>query len=277
MAEKRQFCLNRIACPRLELPEFLLLAAETGCLRVELRNDLPGRGIIDGLDPDRVRGLAEDLGVEIVAVNALQRFNLAPLLPRLLAELKSLAALCGRIGCGGIVLCPNNDGADHRDARQSYDDTVAALRAFAPLLEAEGLTGYIEPLGFPESSLCSLVTVMEAIHDTGCGGYKALHDTFHHYLGPDSGEMLADSYDIACTGLVHVSGVEAPLPPQAFRDEHRVLPGPGDRLQSRRQLELLDGLGYAGPVSLEPFSAAVQALEPPALKTALASAFAYLG
>lgn len=277
MAEKKKWGLNRIVCPGLELPDFFRLAAALGCPRVELRNDLPGRGIIDNLEPAGVRELAAKLNMEIIAVNALQKFNLAPLLPRLLEELDSLIALCTGIGCAGIVLCPNNDGADNRDARQSYADTVAALKAFAPRLADSGLTGYIEPLGFPESSLCSLLTAMEAIQDAGCFNYKTLHDTFHHHIGPDSPEMLENSYDIAFTGLVHVSGVEEDIPAEKFRDRHRVLPGPGDRSRSRRQLELLAGLGYSGPVSLEPFAAAVQDLKPAALKAALAAAFEYLG
>lgn len=43
---------------------------------VELRNDLPGGAVLDGLSASRVRALAEAYGIRILTINAIQRFNL---------------------------------------------------------------------------------------------------------------------------------------------------------------------------------------------------------
>ena len=47
MISKSDFSLNRIILPDLDLEEFLKLTSEMGLNKVELRNDLPGAGIID--------------------------------------------------------------------------------------------------------------------------------------------------------------------------------------------------------------------------------------
>jgi 2-keto-myo-inositol isomerase len=101
---------------------------------------------------------------------------------------------------------------------------------------------------------------MEMIEESGYGGYRIVHDTFHYKLGRDTEEILARRYDISYTGLVHVSGVEAEVPVGQYRDAHRGLVGPDDRLGSREQVRSLIRLGYSGDISFEPFSEAVQNL-----------------
>ena len=67
--------LNRITMPSLPLPEFLIAAKRMGFKAVEVRNDLPDPRILDGIDPTEVRKLCDELGLEIITINALQRFN----------------------------------------------------------------------------------------------------------------------------------------------------------------------------------------------------------
>jgi len=120
------------------------------------------------------------------------------------------------------------------------------------------------------------VRAMQIIRETGCSRYQVVHDTFHHHLGPDSPARLQENYDIAYTGLVHVSGVETDKPKKQYRDEHRALVGPRDRLNSREQVQLLLQLGYTGDISYEPFSEEIQNLPLDRLKSDLEASLQYL-
>lgn len=261
MLEASRIALNRIAVPRAGIGEFFVLASDLGLGKVELRNDLPGGKIVDGLEPARVRDLAARHRVRILTINALQKFNLPSHLADAARELEDLLALAGAIGCGAVVLCPNNDRADARTEAQSLRDTTAALKALRPRFEAAGILGYVEPLGFPESSLRSLLAASRAVEDSGASCYRLVYDTFHHHLGPDTAADLARGLDVRLVGLVHASGVEAAVDKGALRDGHRVLVTARDRVDNVGQLARLAARGYAGDVSLEPFSGEVQDLD----------------
>ena len=114
-----------------------------------------------------------------------------------------------RYDCPAIVLCPNNDTKDTRDPETRLSETVAALTAFGPSFTRRGILGYVEPLGFAECSLPSIVTAVTAITRSGHSCYRVVYDTFHHYLGPDTEKEIGTSYDVSHTGLIHVSGVES--------------------------------------------------------------------
>jgi 2-keto-myo-inositol isomerase len=271
-----RFALNRIICPDLDLEAFFKLTSDAGLKKVELRNDLPGKGVIDKLSPAQAGELVDQHGIEIITINALQKFNLGSMRSRLLEELQQIIELAKSINCRAVVLCPNNDKSDGRDHDQIREETLENLKSFAPLFEDSGLTGLVEPLGFPESSLPSLISAMDIIRETGCSRYKVVHDTFHHHLGPDSTARLQKEFDITYTGLVHVSGVETDQPKEVYRDEHRVLVGSKDRLNSREQVQLLLRLGYTGDISYEPFSEAIQNLPADKIKSDLEASLRYL-
>jgi 2-keto-myo-inositol isomerase len=261
MLEKARIALNRIVYPIVGIEEFFALTAELGLSKVELRNDLAGGKIIDGLQPDQVRKLAAKHRIQILTINALQKFNLPSNLDKATQELKDLIGLARSIGCHAIVLCPNNDTADTRSAEQSLRDTVAALKAFRSQFEESGILGYVEPLGFPESSLKSVLTASQAIREAGSKSYRMVYDTFHHYLGPDQAADIEKKLDVSLVGLVHASGVEADLGKGAMKDAHRVLLTASDRMGNVEQITRLLARGYAGDVSLEPFSAEIQRLD----------------
>lgn len=88
-------------------------------------------------------------------------------------------------GAKALVMCPLNDGT-----AVSFDDLVAALKAMKPILEERGLTGLVEPLGFPVSSLrtkAEAIKAIKAINAAGCGDvYRLVHDTFHHHLAGET-------------------------------------------------------------------------------------------
>jgi 2-keto-myo-inositol isomerase len=276
MIDIRRFALNRITCPALSLEEFFRLAADLGLSKVELRNDLPGGRITDDMKPAQAAALAEKHGVRIITVNALQKFNLASAKARLSEELEALLDTVAALRCPAVVLCPNNDTKDTRDAPTRLSETVAALSAFGPSFTRRGIVGLVEPLGFAECSLPSLVTAVTAITRSGQGCYRVVYDTFHHFLGPETEKEIGTAYDVSHTGLIHVSGVESPIAKERYRDEHRVLPGASDRTFCREQIARHVRLGYTGDISLEPFAPEVQKLPRPKLSDALRASLEYL-
>jgi 2-keto-myo-inositol isomerase len=266
---KNRVGLNRVIAPALSLADFYGLASSLGIGKVELRNDLGGTDPIDGLRPAEASRLAADHGVEVISINALQKFNLAAVRQRATAELEALLELASAIGCKAVVMCPNNDSADDRSPAQRLAETVDSLAAFGPLFRDAGVLGYLEPLGFRISSLASLVAAQEAIGKSAQACYRVVYDTFHHHIGPDDASVLGAGYDIATTGLVHISGVQSGIARDAYRDEHRVLVGPGDKMRSKEQMAALDRLGYRGNFSFEAFSPAIQKLPEADLLAAL--------
>jgi len=276
MVERSKFSLNRIIYPDLNLEDFFKFTADLGLNKVELRNDLPKKGVIDTYSPEEIKDLLKKYGIEILTINALQKFNLGAVLPQAIKELKELINLSLSIGCKAIVLCPNNEVNDRRDSKEIFKETVGALKSFAPLFEESNLLGYVEPLGFKESSLSSLVTAMNAIKEVGCPNYKVVHDTFHHYIGPDTFDTIENKYNLSYTGLVHISGVESVIPTEQYRDNHRILVSAQDRLKSKEQIELLLKLGYNGDISLEPFAKEVQKMEIEEIKSAIDKSIGYI-
>jgi 2-keto-myo-inositol isomerase len=269
MIARSKISLNRILLPGLSLEEFFKLSADLRLNKIELRNDLPRAGIIAPYSPEQVKGLSEKYNIKILTINALQKFNLGAVLPEILQELKELIRLSIAINCEAIVLVPTNDAHDKRDSDVIMQETLVALKALGPLFEDHGIWGYVEPLGFAECSLRSKVSALQAIQESGCSNYKIVHDTFHHYLGPDSDDTLKNDCDISYTGLVHVSGVESHIPSNQYKDDHRILITDGDRLKNLEQLELLINLGYKGDISFEPFAKDVQEMEIEALEAAI--------
>ena len=276
MIKRSKISLNRIIYPKLKLEDFLKFVKDLDLNKIELRNDLPGGKIIDGYTPGQLKELSKKYGVEILTINALQKFNLSAILPETIKEMKKLINLSLSIDCKAIVLCPNNDVNDKRNSGEIFKETVKALKSFGPLFQDSGMQGYLEPLGFEECSLRSIVTAMKAIQESGFPAYKIVHDTFHHHLGPDTFDTIKNDYDISYTGLVHISGVESNVPVEEYRDNHRVLVTAQDKLQTKEQIELLLKLGYTGNISFEPFSQKVQEMEIEKIKSAINNSIEYI-
>ncbi len=245
-----RFAINHITAPRLSLDEFFAAARTLGLTEVEIRNDLPD--VVNTTNPAVVKAAAEKAGVTIISINALYPFNVwsGDLPERALA----LADYAAASGARALVMCPLNDGN-----KVSFDDLVTALKAMKPILEERGLTGLVEPLGFPISSLRTKAEALKAIEAVdGFGVYKLVHDTFHHHLAGET-EFFPEK-----TGLVHISGVVDPaVAVDHMLDAHRVLVDGGDRLENIGQIKALNAAGYNGPYSFEPFAAEVHDLSDP--------------
>lgn len=256
-----RFAMNHIAAPKLSLDQFFAMSRALDVTEVEIRNDLPD--VVGTMAAAEVRRAAEDAGVEIVSINALYPFNLwSGDLPARAEALADYAAACG---ARALVMCPLNDGR-----AVPFDDLVAALDAMRPILAARGLTGLVEPLGFPTSSLRSKATAVRAIEAAGgAQTYRLVHDTFHHHLAGEA-EIFPD-----WTALVHISGVTDPdIAVGAMLDPHRVLVDGRDRLGNIDQIRALVGAGYDRPFSFEPFAPEVHGLADP--ETALRASMSHV-
>lgn len=261
--DRSRFCLNRNISPSLDLENFFKLSRDVGLTAVELRNDLPGGSLLDDISPEQVSALADDYQVRILTINAVQKFNLVAVLDDVYSDVQALIRTAGAIGCQAIVLCPNNDPNDRRTSDQCYQDTVTALKRIGPLLGNAGINGFVEPFGFSECSLRSKETAIQAIRESGEDAYRIVHDTFHHFLGPDEKLFSAE------TGIVHISGVEADIDQAQFEDDHRILIGPKDRIDNQAQISEMEAQGYSGFYSFEPFSPNVQKMSLKELSKAL--------
>ncbi len=251
------FAVNHMAAPMLSVQQFFALANDLGLQGVEIRNDLAGNALLDGTPAADIGVLAKQHGLNILTINALQRFN--EWTDARAAEADALAAACAASGAAALILVPKNDGTGCADGERVANLRVA-LTELAPILAGHGITGLVEPLGF---EICSLRLKSEAVATIDAlgltGKFHVTHDTFHHHLAGEA--TLFPQH----TGLVHISGVSDPQVAVAdMRDAHRVLVDADDRLDNVGQIRALMAAGYNGPFSFEPFAASVHALADPA-------------
>ncbi|MGQ7246462.1 TIM barrel protein [Halomonas sp. V046] len=257
-----RFALNHMVCPRFSIDELMQAAAELGLGGVELRSDIGAHSLTHVDQALAARQRAQELGIEVLSLNALYPFNLWN--DERHREAERLAELTAAAGGQGLVLCPWVDG----DGDSPDSDLETALLVLDEILGRHGLKGFVEPLGFVASSLRFKRDAVAAIDAVGLAQrFSLVHDTFHHQ-GAGEVELFA-----ARTGLVHVSGVEDPeLCFAAMQDGDRLLVGEADRLDNVGQLRRLIEGGYRGDVSFEPFAEKVHALADPlaALEQSLA-------
>ena len=245
-----RFAINHISAPKLPLAEFFAMCRRLGVSDVEIRNDIPD--VLGTMTAAAVRAEAAAQGITILSINALYPFNVwSGDLPDRALRMADYAAECG---AQALVMCPLNDGQ-----KVAHSRVVKALDAMTPILKTRGLTGLVEPLGFPISSLRTKAEAIAAMTEADEDGtYLLMHDTFHHHLAGET------EFYPRRTGLVHISGVSDPAVAVAdMLDAHRVLVDAADRLENIEQIRALLAAGYEGPFSFEPFAAEVHELADP--------------
>ena len=245
------YAFNHMVAPRLGHKAFFALAKALGVGHVEMRNDLNGVATLDGTSAAEVGRDAKQAGVQVLTINGLQRFN--DWSPERAAQAKVLIDDCVAIGAKALVLVPVNDTAYRPSPAEARRKLEHALRELKALLNAAGILGYVEPLGFEECSLRFKGDAVAAIEAVGAGDtFKLVHDTFHHFVAGEAAMYPGH------TGLVHISGVsDAAATAATMRDPHRVHVTAGDRIGNVGQIKALRAGGYEGPLSMEPFSAEV--------------------
>ncbi|RQW62648.1 TIM barrel protein [Vibrio viridaestus] len=241
-----KFALNHMLCPKVPAETLIDYAVQLGLDAIELRNDVNENSLTSVEQAKAVGAKAKEAGVKILTINAIYPFNVWD--DELKVKTEALAELAGACGAEAIVLCPLNDGNERTKAQ-----VKESLTNIKSIFDKYGLKGYVEPLGFPISSLRTKAAAVEAIKELGFEDtFKLVHDTFHH-KGAGETEVFAKN-----TGLVHISGVEDPaITFEEMLDEHRLMVGPEDRLDNVGQIKKLVAAGYTGYFAFEPFSAPV--------------------
>lgn len=252
-----KFSLNHMVCPRWTPQQLIETAAEMGVGAVELRNDVGENSILDLEAAHGAGRRAKELGIEVLSINALYPFNIWN--EERATKAQELAQRVDAAGGRGLVLCPLVDADYSASAEEKRTELEKALIELDAILGRHGLQGFVEPLGFPISSLRTKAEAVEAIRSLGLQSrFGLVHDTFHHQ-GAGETAFFAEA-----TGLVHISGLEDPaIGFEEMLDEHRLLVGEQDRLDNIGQLRRLLADGYDGHVSFEPFAAAVHDLADP--------------
>jgi len=246
-----RICVNRKIAPNLTINQFFILVKDLGLNKVEIRNDMKGGSVTDGLGGEEIRKLAVENALTIETINAVYPFN--QLSDQVLEKTRSLLEDARETGAKALVLCPLNDGTVI-----SSEQTVAALKTLAPLFDEYGIEGLVEPLGFSQSSLRSAALALKLIKQAGVP-FKIVLDTFHHHLYEGAEQDFARGIDVNNIGLVHLSGVTDARPVAALTDEERIMLSADDRLQSKQQVQRLEEMGYTGVYAFEPFSSAMDA------------------
>lgn len=263
-----KFALNHMVNPRWSTDELIETAAEMGVEAVELRNDVGDNSIVDLASAKKAGERAKALGIEVLSINALYPFNIWNAERE--AQAETLAQWVDAAGGRGLVLCPLVDADYSASAEERQAGLEQALTALDKILDRYNLQGFVEPLGFPISSLRFKADAVATIQALGLGSrFSLVHDTFHHQ-GAGEADLFAES-----TGLVHISGLEdSSITLADMVDAHRVLVGEDDRLDNVAQLQRLLSSGYNGYVSFEPFAASVHQQEDPV--TALRDSMAFI-
>ncbi|MFC3282715.1 TIM barrel protein [Litchfieldella rifensis] len=256
-AQSLKFSLNHMVCPRLSAEQLIEAAKEMGLGAVELRNDVQANSITE-LGQARAAGkYAREFGIEVLSINALYPFNIWN--DERATQAEKLAQLVDAAGGRGLVLCPLVDGDYRASEEEKHAGLKQALTALDGILGRYDLQGFVEPLGFPISSLRTKEKAVRAIQELGLEQrFGLVHDTFHHQ-GAGETAFFAER-----TGLVHISGVEDPeIGFDDMLDAHRLLVGDRDRLDNVGQIKELLAAGYRGYFSFEPFAEQVHGLQDP--------------
>jgi 2-keto-myo-inositol isomerase len=219
---------------------------------VELRDamppgwDFPESSNVLTHDPRDIASMAADTGIEILSINALQRFDQWD--PDRGEQARMMIDFAAAAGIGAVVLCPSVAPVGSPALPTGLP---AALDGLQPILENASVRGLIEPLGFPRSSIRTQGVVEAEFSRRGNPScFAIVHDSFHHAIARDP----LYSHHIA---LIHLSGVPSlGLPLEELGDQYRILVGPDDILgnidQAHRLVEVTDG-----PWSFEPFATEV--------------------
>ena len=245
-----QFSLNHMVAPKLGYNAFFDLALRLGVTAVEIRNDIP-TALMGNKNAKLIANLANEKGISIINVNALQRWNQWSKAKA--DEAKKLAEYTALTGAKNLILVPTNDQKFKPTQEARLDGIREALVALKSILKDHGLIGCVEPLGFVECSLRLKAEAIAAIDAVGgAKRFKVTHDTFHHFVAGEK-EVFADR-----TALIHVSGVvDKKHTVATMRDAQRVLVDGNDMIDNRGQVQQLIAGGYKGNVSFEPFAADV--------------------
>jgi sugar phosphate isomerase/epimerase len=185
-----------------------------------------------------------------------------------LAELPRLAELGQELGCFRTATWVPPNSVD-RPYTENFQWHVDRFRPIAETLKAAGMRLGLEFIG-PQTMrppdkhafIYSLEGMLELNEAIGTGNVGLLLDAWHLYT---SGGTLADLDKITADDIitVHVNDAPTGLTLETYIDQDRRLPMETGVMDLPGFMQKLQALGYDGPVTPEPFSQRVNAIEDP--------------
>ena len=250
----------------LSLTESLKLAKETGFEGLDF-SIAEAAALADEHGADHVRALFDDAGVKYGAWGMTVRWQHEDWREDL-AALPKYAALGAELGAlRTSTWCPPS--STEREFDENFAWHLERFKAIAEVCSDHGIRFGIEFIG-PQTLrpadqhdfIYNMEGMLELAAACGTGNVGLLLDVWHLYT---SGGSVADMDKISNADIVNVHVNDAPLGlTMATYDDHdRRLPTETGVLPLEGFMKKLAALGYDGPVTPEPFSKRINALDDP--------------
>lgn len=156
------------------------------------------------------------------------------------AELKSMAAVAQRLGCGQIILV-SGKRAEGAAAGEQHKACVETLKRSVPVLKEAGVVAVIEPidrLENPPIYLDGVTEAFEIVREVGSPNVKVLYDLYHEQR--THGNLIEKlEKNIDDVALIHIADVPG-----------RHEPGTGE-VDYRSVYRKLAQLKYKGGIAME--------------------------
>ena len=194
-----------------------------------------------------------------------------------LAGLSDLAKLAADFGCHRTTTVVSPSSND-RTFQENWDFHIKRLRPVAAVLKDYGHSlglEFIGPATSRQSAKHLFTYTMDAVlglaAGIGTGNVGLLFDMWHWYTCRST---LDDVRKLSKEDVVyvHINDAPAGIDPDDQIDSIRCIPAETGVIPLAELMQILDGIGYDGPVTVEPFSAKINAMAPQdAAKTAAES------
>jgi len=239
-------CLNTSTIKPQPLLDKIRLTAGAGYAGVELWiNDVYeyiGRG---GEVRDVERALA-DHGLIVPCMIAMRGWAEAsePEYPIMLDEAKRRLELAARLGSPYLVCSPPRDPCDKQQIVERYRDLLEIGRQV-------GCKPTYEYISFFQST-ASLPAAWEIVQAANDPDATIILDAFHTW-NTNSPQDLMLQIPAERISHYHIDDADPAIPPTEQLDPHRTMIGDGP-IDLKREIEILNEIGYQGTISLELFN-----------------------
>ena len=126
MKENISLAINQMIMPNSSFEEFITLAKKLNVKAIEIRNDI-ATNLIEENKPNQIKKICEENSIEILTINALQKFNIWN--EERSKELIELCDYASQAGIKAIVLVPLNDNSINNEKDLS-EDNAKKLKSF---------------------------------------------------------------------------------------------------------------------------------------------------
>ncbi len=260
----------------LSLQESLKLAQDTGFAGLDF-SIVEAAALADEHGAGYVRSLFEEAGIKFGAWGMTVRWQHEDWREDL-AALPKYAALGAELGAlRTATWCPPSSA--EREFDENFAWHLERFKAIAEICQDHGIRFGIEFIG-PQTLrpadqhdfIYNMEGMLELAAACGTGNVGLLLDVWHLYT---SGGAVDDMDKITNADIVNVHVNDAPLglTMATYNDHVRQLPTETGVLPLEGFMKKLQALGYDGPVTPEPFSARVNALEDPREAAALTAEY----